>query len=54
MILPEESVCWGGLKIYPLYKFTVEEMNADGQIELFEGQTEILPNKYIFVESVKQ
>ena len=42
------------LKIYPLYKFTVEETNTDGQIELFEGQTEVLPNKYVFVESVKQ
>ncbi|MBQ7307512.1 MAG: hypothetical protein IJW82_03195, partial [Clostridia bacterium] len=42
------------LKIYPLYKFTVEEVNEDGQVELFEGQTEILPNKYVFVESVKK
>lgn len=41
------------LRIYPYYKFDLEGENSNGEIELLEGQTEILPNKYVVVYSVK-
>ena len=41
------------LKIYPLYKFVLEGANSDGQVELFEGQTGLIPNRNVFVYSVQ-